>query len=182
MISARICEASRDRSRRSRIPCRIADLKWSRKPVWLPRQVRTTLQRAGRASRRMQGAAMFELIICSLVTILPDYLYRRYAQNKRFGKEITFYSVWYELRWGIVGCLMLTISLITTIFYFHPSTTSATLFFRTVPILPEASGRVAEVSVGFSAAGSKGGVIFRLDSSKQDAALETAKRKIAEVD
>jgi len=125
---------------------------------------------------------MFELIICSLVTILPDYLYRRYAQNKRFGKEITFYSVWYELRWGIVGCLMLTISLITTIFYFHPSTTSATLFFRTVPILPEASGRVAEVSVGFSAAVSKGDVIFRLDSSKQDAALETAKRKIAEVD
>ena len=49
---------------------------------------------------------MFELMICSLVTILPDYLYRRYAQNKRFGKEITFYSVWYELRWGITGCLM----------------------------------------------------------------------------
>ena len=32
---------------------------------------------------------MFELMICSLVTILPDYLYRRYVQNKRFGKEIT---------------------------------------------------------------------------------------------
>ena len=125
---------------------------------------------------------MFELMICSLVTILPDYLYRRYAQNKRFGKEITFYSVWYELRWGIVGCLMLTISLITMIFYFHPSTTSATLFFRTVPILPEASGRVAEVNVGFSAAVSKGDVIFRLDSSKQQAELETARRKIAEVD
>ena len=125
---------------------------------------------------------MFELMICSLVTILPDYLYRRYVQNKRFGKEITFYSVWYELRWGIVGCLMLTISLITMIFYFHPSTTSATLFFRTVPILPEASGRVAEVNVGFSAAVSKGDVIFRLDSSKQQAALETARRKIAEVD
>ena len=77
---------------------------------------------------------------------------------------------------------MLTISLITTIFYFHPSTTSATLFFRTVPILPEASGRVAEVNVGFSAAVAKGDVIFRLDSSKQEAALETAKRKIAEVD
>jgi multidrug resistance efflux pump len=68
------------------------------------------------------------------------------------------------------------------IFYFHPSTTSATLFFRTVPILPEASGRVAEVNIGFSAPVSKGDVIFRLDSSKQDAALETAKRKIAEVD
>ena len=125
---------------------------------------------------------MFELMICSLVTILPDYLYRRYVQNKRFGKEITFYSVWYELRWGITGCLMLTISLITMIFYFHPSTNSATLFFRTVPILPETSGRVAEVNVGFSAPVSKGDVIFRLDSSKQEAALETAKRKIAEVD
>jgi multidrug resistance efflux pump len=125
---------------------------------------------------------MFELIVCSLVTILPDYLYRRYVQNKRFGKEITFYSVWYELRWGITGCLMLTISLITMIFYFHPSTNSATLFFRTVPILPETSGRVAEVNVGFSAPVSKGDVIFRLDSSKQEAALETAKRKIAEVD
>jgi multidrug resistance efflux pump len=125
---------------------------------------------------------MFELMICSLVTILPDYLYRRYVQNKRFGKEITFYSVWYELRWGITGCLMLTISLVTMIFYFHPSTTSAMLFFRTVPILPEASGRVAEVNVGISAPVSKGDVIFRLDSSKQEAALETEKRKIAEVD
>jgi multidrug resistance efflux pump len=125
---------------------------------------------------------MFELMICSLVTILPDYLYRRYVQNKRFGKEITFYSVWYELRWGITGCLMLTISLITMIFYFHPSTTSAALYFRTVPILPEGSGRVAEVNVGFSAPVKKGDVLFRLDSSKQEAALETAKRKVAEVD
>ena len=125
---------------------------------------------------------MFELMICSLVTIVPDYLYRRYAQNRRLGKEITFYSVWYELRWGITGCLMLTISLITMMFYFHPSTTNATLFFRTIPILPEGSGRVAEVKVGLSAAVSQGDVLFRLDSSKQQAAFETAKRKSAEVD
>ncbi len=125
---------------------------------------------------------MFELMFCSLLTILPDYLYRRYAQGKRFGKEITFFSVWYELRWGITGCLMLTVSLITMIFYFHPSTTSATLYYRTVPILPEGSGRVAEVNVGYSEAVKKGDVLFTLDSSKQRAALETAKRKIAEVD
>ncbi len=125
---------------------------------------------------------MLELMICSLVTILPDYLYRRYWQGKRFGKEITLFSVWHELRWGITGCLMLTVSLITMIFYFHPSTTSAALYFRTVPILPEGSGRVAEVDVGFSAAVKKGDVLFRLDSSKQEAALETAKRKVAEVD
>src|SRR4029078_12184464 len=78
---------------------------------------------------------------------------------------------------------MLTISLVTMIFYFHPSTTSAAIFYRTVPIMPVGTaGRVAEFNVGFSAAVKKDDVLFRLDSSKQDAVLETAKRKIAEVD
>jgi multidrug resistance efflux pump len=117
-----------------------------------------------------------------MFTLLPDYLYRRYGQGKRIGKEITLFSMWYELRWGITGCVMLTIMLITAIFYFHPSTTSAALFFRTVPIVPEGSGRVAEVKVDFSAPVKRGDVLFTLDSSKQRAAVETARRKIAEVD
>ncbi|WP_291861902.1 biotin/lipoyl-binding protein [Bradyrhizobium sp.] len=125
---------------------------------------------------------MLEIILCSLVTILPDYLYRRYAQGKRLGREITLFSVWYELRFGIITCLMLAVALITMIFYFHPSTTSATLFYRTVPIVPETAGRVAEVHRDFSALVKKGDVIFRLDSAKQEAAMETARRKIAEVD
>jgi multidrug resistance efflux pump len=125
---------------------------------------------------------MLELLLCSLLTIFPDYLYRRYRQGKRLGQEITFYSVWYELRWGITACLMLTVGLITVIFYFHPSTTSATLFYRTVPLLPEVNGRVAEVHVQFSAPVKKGDVIFRLDNAKQEAAMETARRKIAEID
>jgi hypothetical protein len=73
---------------------------------------------------------MLELLLCSLLTIFPDYLYRRYRQGKRLGREITFYSVWFELRWGIITCLMLTVALITVIFYFHPSTNTATLFYR----------------------------------------------------
>jgi multidrug resistance efflux pump len=125
---------------------------------------------------------MLELLLCSLLTIFPDYLFRRYAQGKRFGQEITFFSVWFELRWGITACLMLTIALITVIFYYHPSTNTATLFFRTVPILPEINGRVSEVHVEFSAPVKKGDVIFKLDSSKQEAAMEMARRKIAEVD
>jgi multidrug resistance efflux pump len=125
---------------------------------------------------------MLELLLCSLLTIFPDFLYRRYRQGKRLGKEITFYSVWFELRWGITACLMLTVALITVIFYFHPSTTTATLFYRTVPIVPEINGRVSEVHVEFSAPVKKGDVIFKLDSAKQEAAMETARRKIAEVD
>jgi multidrug resistance efflux pump len=125
---------------------------------------------------------MLELLLCSLLTIFPDYLYRRYAQGKRLGKEITFYSVWFELRWGISACLILTVSLITVIFYNHPSTSNVTLFFRTVPILPETNGRVAEIFIENSGPIAKGAPIFRLDNSKQEAAVETARRKIAEIE
>lgn len=125
---------------------------------------------------------MLELLLCSLLTIFPDYLYRRYRQGKRWGQEITFFSMWFELRYGIISCLMLTVALITMIFYFHPSTSTATMYFRTVPIVTETVGRVAEVHVDYSAPVKQGDLLFRLDNSKQQAALETARRKIAEVD
>ncbi len=125
---------------------------------------------------------MLEVILCSLVTIVPDFLYRRFAQGKRIGHEITLFSVWYELRWGITACLMLTVLLITLIFYFHPSTSSATSFFRAVPILPETRGRVSEIYVQLTDEVKKGQPIFRLDSSTQQAAVEVAQRRIAEID
>jgi multidrug resistance efflux pump len=125
---------------------------------------------------------MLEIIFCSLFTLLPDYLYRRYWQGKRIGREITLYSVWYQLRWGITGCLMLTVALIAVVFYNHPATTNVTSYFRAVPILPEARGRVAEIYVGFSGDVEEGAPLFRLDSTAQQAALEVAIRRIGEVD
>jgi multidrug resistance efflux pump len=125
---------------------------------------------------------MLELLLCSLFTVMPDYLFRRYGQGKRLGREITIYSVWYELRYGITGCLMLTVTLIAMIFYFHPTTNNVVGLFRAVPIVPETNGRVAEVYVGASADVAQGEPIFRLDSAKQDAALEVAKRNIAEIE
>lgn len=125
---------------------------------------------------------MLELVLCSFLTILPDFLFRRFVQGKRIGREITFFSVWYELRWGITACLMLTVTLITIIFYYHPSSTSVTSLFRTIPILPETNGRVSEVLVDLSDTVKKGDPIFRLDSSAQQAAVDTARRRIAEID
>lgn len=125
---------------------------------------------------------MLELMLCSMLTILPDYLYRRYVQDKRIGREITLYSMWYELRWGISACLILTISLITMIFYFHPSTKSVTAVFRTVTILPETIGRVDEVYVGLNQKVEAGAPLFRLDDSAQKAALDVARKQIAEVE
>ena len=125
---------------------------------------------------------MFELMLCSLLTVFPDYLYRRYVQGKRFGREINLYTVWYELRWGITACLLLTVSLITLIFYYHPTTKNVSAIFRTVTILPETTGRVVEVFVGVNGKVKAGDPLFRLDSSEQEAARETAKRQIEEAD
>lgn len=125
---------------------------------------------------------MFELLLCSLLTVFPDYLYRRFVQGKRIGREITLYSAWYELRWGITACLLLTVSLITLIFYFHPSTKTVNAAFRTVTILPETTGRVEDVFVEMNEKVSAGAPLFRLDGSQQEAALEAARRSIAEID
>ncbi|MDW3224625.1 MAG: biotin/lipoyl-binding protein [Paracoccaceae bacterium] len=125
---------------------------------------------------------MFELIFSSLITILPDFLYRRYKQGKRWGKEITFFTLWYELRLGITLCAMLTTCLITIVFYYHPSTSNVASGFRTVTILSETAGRVDEVYVEINQEVEAGDPIFSLDSASQDAAAETARRKIIEVD
>ena len=125
---------------------------------------------------------MLELLVCSLFTVVPDYLCRRYVQGKRIGREITIFSVGYELRYGITACLMLTVALITMVFYLHPSTTNAVSLFRAVPIVPETNGRVAQIDVDVSAEVARGAPIFRLDSAQQEAALEVAKRNISEVE
>jgi multidrug resistance efflux pump len=125
---------------------------------------------------------MLEFLLASSLTILPDFLFRRFVQGKRVGRDITLFSMWYELRWGITACVLLTLALITVIFYFHPSTSSALSFFRTVPVLPETVGRVAEVYVGLRDEVEAGTPLFRLDSSEQEAAAESARRRIAEVE
>ncbi len=121
-------------------------------------------------------------MLCSMLTILPDFLIRRFVQGKRIGQEITLYSVWYELRWGITLCILLTLSLITLIFYNHPATTSVISYFRTIPIMIEGSGRVAEVYVNMNDKITAGDRLFRMDDAKQRAAVETARRNVAEVE
>ncbi|MBP1882353.1 HlyD family secretion protein [Sinorhizobium mexicanum] len=125
---------------------------------------------------------MLEFLICSMLTIFPDFLFRRFVQGKRVGREINLYSMWFELRYGITACVILTVSLITMIFYFHPSTTNVTAVFRTVTILPESNGRVAEVFVGTNEKVAAGAPLFRLDNTEQQAALETARRRVAEIE
>jgi len=125
---------------------------------------------------------MLELMLCSILTLLPDYLFRRYVQGKRIGHEITLFSVWYELRWGITLCLILTVVLIMTVLYNHPSSAAVNALFRTVSIFAETGGRVEKVYVGYNEHVKKGQPLIKLESSRQEAAVDTALAKIAEVE
>jgi multidrug resistance efflux pump len=125
---------------------------------------------------------MIELLFSFLITVVPDYLYRRNKQGKRLGHEITLYNVWYELRWGITSCAVLAITLITVIFYFHPTTSNVTSLFRTVSIISDMPGRVAEVYVQNNHDVRAGDALFRLDTRRQEAAVETAQRQIDEIE
>jgi len=124
---------------------------------------------------------MLELILCSLVTVLPDYLYRRRREGKRWGDQITFFTMWYELRWGITACLILTVALITIVFYYHPSTTNAGPYFRTIPLLPEGGGRVEEVFVKNGDAVETGQPLFSLLDSAQVANVNLAESQLDQI-
>jgi multidrug resistance efflux pump len=125
---------------------------------------------------------MLELMLCSTLTLLPDFLFRRFVQGKRLGKEITLFSVWYELRWGITLCLILTVLLITVVLYNHPSSSNATSLFRTISLSPEVGGRVTEVYVDYNQPVKKGDPLFKMDSTRQEAALERARLLVVEVE
>ncbi|MEM9043888.1 MAG: biotin/lipoyl-binding protein [Pseudomonadota bacterium] len=125
---------------------------------------------------------MLETMICAVFTIWPDYLFRRFVQGKRLGREITLFTMWYELRWGLTTCAILALTIITTLFYFHPATASVASYFRTVTILPQAGGRVSEIYVTNNEPVRLGQPLFRLDDHSQRAQVEAAKAQIAEAD
>ena len=125
---------------------------------------------------------MLELMLCSSLTLLPDFLFRRFVQGKRLGKEITLFSVWYELRWGITLCLILTVLLITIVLYNHPSSKDVSALFRTISIFAETGGRVSEVYVGYNEKVKKGQPLFKIDSKRQEAEIESARARVVEAE
>lgn len=124
---------------------------------------------------------MLETLMCALVTVLPDYLFRRFVQGKRIGHEITLFTMWYELRWGLTTCAILALTVITTLFYFHPASKTAASYFRTVTILPQLGGRVSEVYVTNNQQVTAGQPIFRIEDFTQAAMVEAAHAQIAQV-
>ena len=95
-------------------------------------------------------------MLTKISSTLPD------PSGKKIGTDITLYSVWFELRYGITACLFLTVLLLTVILDSYSSTSNVVSFYRSVPILPEGSGRVEEIFVSISDKVKAGEAIFRL--------------------
>jgi multidrug resistance efflux pump len=90
--------------------------------------------------------------------------------------------MWYELRWGITACMLLTVALITLIFYYHPSTTLASPFFRTMTMLPEGGGRIDKIFAKNGQLVAAGAPLFSLVDSTQLSAVKVAKSRIQEIE
>lgn len=123
---------------------------------------------------------MLETLMCALVTVLRDFLFRRFVQGKRIGHEITLFTMWYELRWDLTTCAILAL-VITMLFDFHPVSKTAVSYFRTVTILPQLGGRVSEVYVTNNQIVTAGQPIFRIEDFTQKAQVEAAHAQIAQI-
>ncbi len=126
---------------------------------------------------------MLEFLICSLLTIFPDYLFRRYVQGKanRPRDQSLFDVVRASLRHHRLRDPHRIAD--PMIFYFHPSTSNVTAIFRTIhhPAGVEWPGGRGLRRHQREGSG-RCRPLFRLDTASKQAALETARRRVAEIE
>ncbi|MEL6997545.1 MAG: biotin/lipoyl-binding protein [Pseudomonadota bacterium] len=115
---------------------------------------------------------MFELLFTSFPVII------RYFQLKRRGEAMT---VW-NMRTSVFLWAIMAFMLFLVIFYFHPKSYSGLLPFRTISVVAQTSGPVTELDVRNGQRVSAGDLLFRIESSTQEAALTQAQAELAKID
>ncbi len=111
---------------------------------------------------------MFELLFTSFPVII------RYFQLKRRGEAMT---VW-NMRTSVFIWAVLAFMLFLLIFYFHPKSYTGLLPFRTISVVAQTSGPVTEVNVRNGQRVAAGDLLFRIESSVQEAALAQAETEL----
>ena len=115
---------------------------------------------------------MFELLFTSFPVII------RYFQLKRRGEAMT---VW-NMRTSVFLWAIMAFMLFLVIFYFHPKSYSGLLPFRTISVVAQTSGPVTELDVRNGQRVSAGDLLFKIESSTQEAALTQAQAELAKLD
>ncbi|GAB2186906.1 HlyD family secretion protein [Roseibium sp. LAB1] len=114
---------------------------------------------------------MIELII----TCFPLLLRIAYLHYRK--RPVTLYNVHRALFVWIV----LFVALIFTVEYYHPDTRNALIPYRVVPVVTEQSGTVTQVAVRAGQTVKSGDLLFTVDDSSEQAAVETAQSTVEEV-
>ena len=115
---------------------------------------------------------MFELLFTSFPVII------RYFQLKRRGEAMT---VW-NMRTSVFLWAIMAFMLFLVIFYFHPKSYSGLLPFRTISVVAHTSGPVTELDVRNGQRVAAGDLLFKIESSTQEAALTQAQAELAKLD
>ncbi|MGD1925439.1 MAG: biotin/lipoyl-binding protein [Paracoccaceae bacterium] len=115
---------------------------------------------------------MFELLFTSFPVII------RYFQLKRRGEAMT---VW-NMRTSVFLWAIMAFMLFLVIFYFHPKSYSGLLPFRTISVVAQSSGPVTELDVRNGQRVAAGDLLFKIESSTQEAALTQAQAELAKLD
>lgn len=114
---------------------------------------------------------MLELLLTSFPAVI------RYYQLKRRGEAMT---VW-NMRTAMFLWAFLAFFLFLAIFYFHPKSYSGLLPFRTVSVVAQTSGPVTELAVQNWQRVAAGDLLFRIENSKQRAALKQAEAEFDKI-
>ncbi len=115
---------------------------------------------------------MLELMITSIPFVL------RVVYLRRKGIPITLYNV----HVSVFAWFALALTVFFAIFYYHPKSYSGLVPFRTVPVVSEVGGTVTDVYVSNGQQVDEGQLLFAVDNSTQLAGVETAEKKLQEVE
>ncbi len=111
---------------------------------------------------------MLELLLTSFPAVI------RYVQLRRRGDRITLWN----MKEALLAWLILAFLLFVAIFYFHPKSYTGLLPFRTVSVVAQTNGPVTELAVSNGQRVETGDLLFRIESSGQEAAVRQARAQL----
>ena len=111
---------------------------------------------------------MLELLFTSFPAII------QYFRLRRRGEPITVNN----MKTAVYLWLVMAFALFLVIFYYHPKSYSGIVAFRTISVVAQANGPVTRLEVESGQRVEKGELLFEIENSTQQAAVELAQAEL----